>query len=349
SEEILTTPTKEFTQEEIDKIREEQKIVALNEIWRNYCVTATFEPGSVQKAFTIAGGLETGTISKNSTFVCDGVEKVNGQDIKCVNRSGHGTETLEKSLMDSCNDTLMQMASRIDMDNFLRYQQMFNFGLKTGIDLPMETNTSTVVFTEENMKPIDLATNSFGQNFNVTMIQMVSAFSSLVNGGTYYEPHLVSKIVNEDGGTVSVIQPTVLKHTVSEDTSTTLCDYLESVVSEGTASYAKVDGYSIGGKTGTGETYPRGNNQYLVSFMGCVPAQNPELVIYCIVDKPNSVDQAHSYYAQNIVREILEEILPYMNIYPDEELTGINADLDITGDDVYFSGVRDGEYLPTEN
>ena len=141
---------------------------------------------------------------------------------------------------------------------------------------------------------------------------------------------------------------TVIKQTVSEETSKILRQYLKSVVAEGTASEAKVDGYSMGGKTGTGEKRARDDKNYLVSFMGCLPADDPQLLIYCIVDEPNSQDQAHSYYAQNIVREILEEVLPYMNIYPDEELTGMNENLDITGRDPYFTGERDGNYFPEE-
>lgn len=341
-------PVKELTEEEISVIRSKKITEALDAIWKNYCVNETFEPGSVQKAFTIAGGIETGTVSTNQTYLCDGYEYIAGRTIRCVNRGGHGVETLEGALMDSCNDALMQMSYTIGKDNFLRYQTIFNFGLKTGIDLPGEVNTSTLVFHEDNMTTIDLATNSFGQNFNCTMVQMVSAFSSLINGGTYYQPHLVSKITDLDGNTVSMIQPTALKQTVSEQTSKTLRGYLESVVARGTASVAKVDGYSMGGKTGTAEKLPRKQGNYLVSFMGFLPADDPELLIYCIVDEPNSEDQPHSYYAQNIVREILEEVLPYMNIYPDEELTGINANQDITGTDPYFTGVRDGDYLPVE-
>lgn len=198
------------------------------------------------------------------------------------------------------------------------------------------------------MKTIDLATNSFGQNYNSTMIQVASAFSSLVNGGTYYQPYLVSKVVAADGGTISVTEPTVLKQTVSESTSELLKSYMYSTATSGTGSTAKVDGYSLGGKTGTAEKQPRNQGNYLVSFIGFAPYENPELVIYCIVDEPNTADQPHSYYAQNIVREILEEILPYMNIFQDEETTGKNANLDITGTDPYFNGERDGQYI-TEN
>ena len=336
-----------FTAEELETVSTEEQMNALNQLWRNFCVSETYEPGSVQKPFTIAGGLETGKLNTNLTFLCDGHETISGSTIGCVNRNGHGIETLETALMDSCNDALMQMSTNyIGVSDFTRYQSIFGFGQKTGIDLPGEAYTASLVYTEENMKTIDLATNSFGQNYNCTMIQVASAFSSLINGGTYYQPYLVSKVLGADGGTVSVTEPTVLKQTVSESTSEILKEYMYNTVTSGTGSTAKVDGYSLGGKTGTAEKQPRNQGNYLVSFIGFAPYENPELVIYCIVDEPNTADQPHSYYAQNIVREILEEILPYMNIYPDEETTGKNANLDITGTDPYFMGERDGNYLP---
>ncbi len=336
-----------FTEAELETVSTEEQMEALNQLWRNFCVSETFEPGSVQKPFTIAGGLETGKLNTNMSFLCDGHETISGSTIGCVNLNGHGMETLETSLMDSCNDALMQMATNhIGVTNFTKYQSIFGFGQKTGIDLPGEAYTASLVYTEENMKTIDLATNSFGQNYNCTMIQMASAFSSIVNGGTYYQPYLVSKVLGADGGTISVTEPTVLKQTVSKSTSELLKKYMYNTVTSGTGSTAKVDGYSLGGKTGTAEKQPRNQGNYLVSFIGFAPYENPELVIYCVVDEPNTEDQPHSYYAQNIVREILEEILPYMNIYPDEETTGKNADLDITGTDPYFMGERDGNYLP---
>ena len=336
-----------FTEAELETVSSEDQMKALNQLWRNFCVSETYEPGSVQKPFTIAGGLETGKLNTNMSFLCDGHETISGSTIGCVNLNGHGMETLETSLMDSCNDALMQMATNhIGISEFTKYQSIFGFGQKTGIDLPGEAYTASLVYTEENMKTIDLATNSFGQNYNCTMIQVASAFSSLVNGGTYYQPYLVSKVLGTDGGTVSVTEPTVLKQTVSQSTSEILKKYMYNTVTSGTGSTAKVDGYSLGGKTGTAEKQPRNQGNYLVSFIGFAPYENPELVIYCIVDEPNSEDQPHSYYAQNIVREILEEIYPYMNIYPDEETTGKNANLDITGTDPYFTGERDGNYLP---
>lgn len=339
-----------FTEEQLETVTQEEQMEALNQLWRNFCVSETYEPGSIQKPFTVAGGLETGKLHTGLSFVCDGHETISGSTIGCVNRYGHGVETLEKSLMDSCNDALMQMArDYIGVHDFTKYQSVFGFGQKTGIDLPGEAYTASLIYTEENMTTIDLATNAFGQNYNCTMIQMASGFCSLVNGGTYYQPYLVSKVLGADGGTVSVTEPTVLKQTISEGTSDLLREYMYNTVTSGTGATAKVDGYSMGGKTGTAEKIPRKQGNYLVSFMGFAPYDNPELLIYCIIDEPNVEDQPHSSFAQNIVREILEEIFPYMNIYPDEELTGVNANLDITGTDPYFMGERDGDYLPTQN
>ena len=324
------------------------KMDLLNKLWQNYCVTATYEPGSVQKPFTVAAGLETGTLTTDMTFFCDGYEMFGNEKVRCVNRDGHGLETIEAALMDSCNDALMQMSYEIGAENFLDYQAVFGFGQKTGIDLPGEANTASLMYTLDNIKPVDLATNSFGQNYNCTMIQMVSAFSSLINGGNYYKPHVVTKITDDSGNTVENIEPTLLKKTVSQNTSDTLRNYLYNVVTNGTAKTAKVDGYSIGGKTGTAqmyddETHLRKKGAYLVSFMGFVPYDDPQLVIYTVINQPNVEDEAHSSYAQNITREILKEVLPYMNVYPDEEQTGINADLDITGNNPPIGNQTTGE------
>lgn len=324
------------------------KMNLLNKLWQNYCVTATYEPGSVQKPFTVAAGLETGTLTTDMTFFCDGYEMFGNEKVRCVNRDGHGLETIEAALMDSCNDALMQMSYKIGAENFLDYQAVFGFGQKTGIDLPGEANTASLMYTLDNIKPVDLATNSFGQNYNCTMIQMVSAFSSLINGGNYYKPHVVTKITDDSGNTVENIEPTLLKKTVSQNTSDTLRNYLYNVVTNGTAKTAKVDGYSMGGKTGTAqmyddETHLRKKGAYLVSFMGFVPYDDPQLVIYTVINQPNVEDEAHSSYAQNITREILKEVLPYMNVYPDEEQTGINADLDITGNNPPIGNQTTGE------
>ena len=310
-----------YTEEEIGQMSEEEIADARDRLWTNFCVSSTYEPGSTAKPFTVACGLETGTLKGNETFECDGREVISGHKVNCVNRNGHGTETLRTALMDSCNDALMQMSYRIGADNFCKYQNIFGFGLRTNVDLPGEARTDSLLHHVEDMKTIDLATNSFGQNFNVTMIQMAGAFSSIVNGGNYYQPHMVSKVLDENGNVLRTINPVRLKQTISEETSTQIKSYLYDTVSEGTGRYAKVAGYSMGGKTGTAQKSVSGKKDeknYLVSFIGYLPADDPQLVIYAVVDEPNTHDQAHSTYAQNLVREILEEALPYLNIYQDE-------------------------------
>lgn len=326
-----------YSDAQIEEMDDDATMDALNKLWQNYSITMTYEPGSVQKSFTIAGGLETGTLTEDMTFECDGGEYIAGYNIRCVKRTGHGVETLADSLRDSCNDALMQMSYLIGPENFTKFQSIFGFGQRVGIDIPGEANTAPLVHSLENMSKINLATSSFGQTFNCTMLQMATAFSSLINGGKYYQPHFVTKVVDSDGNTVQKMDRLLVKQTVSEQTSRTMRDYLYSVVTEGSGKTAKVDGYSLGGKTGTAqkfdeETHKRKENCYLVSFIGFAPYDDPELVIYCIIDEPNVEDEAHSYYAQNVVREILKEIYPYLNIYPDEELTGINANKNIKGE-----------------
>lgn len=336
-----------YTEEEIGEMDEDEKSDALNRLWTNYCVSSTYEPGSTAKPFTVACGLETGTLKGNESFVCDGGEKFPGHPtpVRCVSRSGHGTETLRTALMDSCNDALMQMSYLIGVDNFCNYQNIFGFGLRTNIDLPGEARTDSLIYHAEDMKAIDLATNSFGQNFNVTMIQLASAFSSLVNGGEYYQPHMVSKVLDANGNVLRTIDPTLIKQTVSKETSEQIRSYLYDTVSEGTGRYAKVAGYSMGGKTGTAQKSTVGGKDeknYLVSFIGYLPADDPELVIYAVVDEPNTDDQAHSTYAQNLVREILEEALPYLNIYPDETA----AEDALTPEQTTFFTGLDGNTVP---
>ena len=335
-----------YTKKELDAMSDEELDDARNRLWTNYCVSSTYEPGSTAKPFTVAAGLETGALKGNETFVCDGGESISGFNIRCVNRYGHGVETIRKSLMDSCNDALMQMSYRIGVDDFCKYQNLFGFGLRTNIDLPGEARTDTLLYHAEDMKTVDLATNSFGQNFNVTMIQMGGAFSSLINGGKYYQPHMLSKVLDENGNVLRTVDPVLIKQTVSEETSAQIRSYLYDTVSEGTARYAKVAGYSMGGKTGTAQKSVSGSkdeDNYLVSFIGYLPADDPELLIYTIVDEPNTHEQSHSTYAQNVTREILEEALPYLNIYPDE----IAPEGALTPDETnYFTGL-DGVAVPS--
>lgn len=310
-----------YTQEEIDAMDEQTTLDNLNAIWQNFCTTYTYEPGSTAKPFTVAAGLETGKLNGDETYFCDGYQEVGGHTIKCVAHShgGHGVETIEQSIMNSCNDALMQMADVIGKEEFTKYQKIFNFGLKTNIDLPGEARTDSLIKTVEEMGSADLATYSFGQNFNVTMIQLASAFSSVINGGEYYQPHLVKKIVDDNGNTVQSIEPVLLKQTISKQTSDTIKGYLYSTVSSGTAKSAKVEGYSMGGKTGTAEKYPRGNGKYLVSFIGFAPVEDPQVLVYVVINEPNVENQAQSSLATNLAKDIFTELFPYMNIYKDEE------------------------------
>ena len=330
-----------YTEEELASMDEDAQLDALNQIWQNFCTTYTYEPGSTAKPFTVAAGLETGTISTGDTYYCDGYEELGGHTIHCVNRSGHGMETLEQTLMNSCNDALMQMSYKIGKDNFTKYQQIFGFGQRTNIDLPGEARTNTLIFNADNMGPVDLATNAFGQNFNTTMIQLATAYCSLVNGGNLYQPRVVKRITDENGNTIEEKSPTLLRETISKSTGDALRQYMYSTVTSGTGATAKVDGYSMGGKTGTAQKAGRDGINYLVSFIGFAPVEDPQLVIYCVVDEPNAEEQFHSTFAQNIVREILEEVLPYMNIYRDEEVTGIHAGWDIKGEEAEQTAATD--------
>ncbi len=332
-----------YTKEELDAMNEDEKLDQLNKLWQNFCTTYTYEPGSTAKTFTIATGLETGAMSGGETYYCDGFEMMPGysKPIRCVSRSGHGMQTISESLMNSCNDALMQMSYVIGAEDFTKYQQIFGFGQKTNIDLPGEARTDTLIYTLENMTKIDLATNSFGQNYNTTMIQLATAFCSLVNDGTLYQPHVVKRIVDEKGNTIENITPTVLRQTVSKSTGDKLKSYMQDTVALGTGNTAKVDGYSMGGKTGTAQKRGRDGVNYVVSFIGFAPVEDPKLVIYCVVDEPNAEEQYHSTFAQNIAREILEEVLPYLNIYRDEEATGLHAGWDIRGEEAGQQALTD--------
>lgn len=310
-----------YSPEEIQSFSEKETLEKLNKIWQNYCITYTYEPGSTAKPFTVATAMETGKIRE--WYDCDGVEKIDGYDIRCVQRAGHGPQTPEQSLMNSCNDAMMAMAREVGEEDFYKYQNIFNFGLRTNIDLPGEARTDTLIYTAENTNNTSLATNSFGQNFNVTMVQMASAFSSLINGGYYYQPHLVQKIVDDNGNTVQTVDPVVLKQTVSSQTSDTIRNYLYSVVSEGTGKSAKVEGYSMGGKTGTAQKGDRDEKKYVVSFIGFAPVENPQVLVYVVIDEANvPLTQQGSGLATDLAKRIFTEILPYLNVFQDEGTEG---------------------------
>lgn len=309
-----------YSDEEIKAMSDEQKIENLSKIWRNFCVSDTYEAGSTIKPFTIAGALEDGKISKDQTFLCDGGERISGFYIKCHKTSGHGTLNVEQAIMNSCNDSLMQIAAFEGVDTFCKYQSIFGFGMRSGIDLPGEASCEGLLYTKDNMQVADLATNSFGQNFNVNMIQMVAGFSSLINGGYYYKPHVVKQILNSNGGVVANYDKELIKQTITKDTSDFLRQALVNTVNGGTGKTAAVEGYDVGGKTGTAQHHDKSDTTYLLSFLGFAPYDNPQVVCYAIVDAPQVDNPGSSSYACKLFSAIMTEALPYMDVFPTKEV-----------------------------
>ena len=318
------TPTTSYlTAEEAQAMPDAERSRYLNALWNNYCISSHFEPGSTAKPFTTAAGLETGKLKTTDTFLCEGVLDVDGTPIRCVHLAGDGVLDIGGAIERSCNVCLMQEAFKIGPELYCKYQNIFNFGLRTNIDLAREARTDDYIYALEDMTKVDLASNSFGQNFEVTMIQMAAGFCSLINGGYYYQPHIVDRITSAGGSTVQTNTPRVLKKTVSEETSKLIREYCVQAVegSHATGELALPAGYRIGGKTGTAETLPRDNGQYVVSFLGFAPAEDPQICIYLVLDRINNKKQDEAGRACIVSRKILTELLPYMNIYMTEPLT----------------------------
>ena len=307
-----------YSQDELLEMTDQEIEDAKSRLWSNFCVSDSFEPGSVFKPFTAAAALETAAVNEKSIFYCDGGEQVEDKYIQCdVYPASHGDQTLQQAIMHSCNDSLMQIASAMGEPNFLKYEEIFGFGMRTGIDLPGEN--AGLLFTSDDMGEIELATSSFGQGFTCTMIQETAAFASVINGGYYYKPHIVRAITGSDGSVIQNVEPILERRTVSEAVSSVIREDLGTVMSlEGTGYLAKLPGYSMGGKTGTAEKLPRGEGNYLLSFIGFAPLDDPKVVVYVTVDEPNTSAQETTVYAMSIARNIFSELLPYMNIYPDE-------------------------------
>lgn len=312
-----------YSEQKIATMTDKEKNENLLAMWSNFCVGSAYEPGSTFKPFTIAAALDENIISGKSTFQCNGVKKVADREIHCSNRSGHGMLDLRHALMESCNAALMDIGLGLGRNKFSKYNKLYGFGQRTGVDLPGET--SGLIHTKEELNPVELATSSFGQTQTVTMVQMLSGFSSLINGGNYYQPHLVKEIQNSNGDVVKTIDPVVVKRTTSEDTSSKLRSYLKSTVEEGTAAPAQVKGYSIGGKTGTAEKRPVSAKKYLVSFIGCEPAEDPEVAYYVIIDEPHVKDQAHSTYATEFSSKVMKRVLPFLGQYASSSQTKQDA------------------------
>ena len=312
-----------YSEQKIAAMTDKEKNENLLSMWSNFCVGSAYEPGSTFKPFTIAAALDENIISGKSTFQCNGVKKVADREIHCSNRNGHGMLDLRHALMESCNAALMDIGLGLGRNKFSKYNKLYGFGQRTGVDLPGET--SGLIHTKEELNPVELATSSFGQTQTVTMVQMLSGFSSLINGGNYYQPHLVKEIQNSNGDVVKTIDPVIVKRTTSEDTSSKLRSYLKSTVEEGTAAPAQVKGYSSGGKTGTAEKRPVSAKKYLVSFIGCEPAEDPEVAYYVIIDEPHVKDQAHSTYATEFSSKVMKRVLPFLGQYASSSQTKQDA------------------------
>ena len=314
-----------YSTEELEGFTDDEFKDELYGLWNNYSVSSIYEPGSVFKAFTIAESIEEQKASLKDVFTCDGEGIYDASTILCHGGVGHGDLTLSGALTESCNDALMQISMRLGPSTFCNYLNTFKFGIRTGVDLPAEENG--LLIDEDSMMDVDLATNSFGQNLNVTMMQMVSSFASLINGGYYYQPHVVKEILSESGETIESFEPVLVTQTVSSETSRIMREMLRAVVDYGTGGYVHIDGYSIGGKTGTAEKAGRDKSEYVISFMGFAPAEDPEVLVYVVIDAPDCEEYNTSWSAQVLARAIMEKLLPYMGIMAD------NADYDT---DIYL-------------
>ena len=313
----------------IDGFTSDQLYEALNYVWQNYCISDVFEPGSTYKAFTIAGAMEDGVISDGDEFLCDGSQVVvEGESpIYCSYRAGHGMVDVKRALAVSCNDALMQIADKEGPETFDKYQMIFNIGSKTGIDL--EGETTGIKYDVENLNPTELATSSFGQGVTTSMIQMAAGFCSVINGGNYYVPHVVKRLLDSDGNVVENMDPVLVRKTISKEVSDYMKTYLQAVVEEGTGYAAGIEGYTIGGKTGTAEKLPRGNGKYVLSFIGFTPVENPQIMLYVVVDEPHVEDQSGSGAGAKLFNQVMQDLLPYLNVYS------------TNGDDVAYDGTEE--------
>jgi len=340
----LNNPYAGFTKGEIKKMGEDAYVKALNKNWENFCVSESYEPGSVVKPITVASALEDGAVHDGDHYYCGGSLLITDTTINCDNIYGHGDETLEYAIVNSCNVALMQVGAKLGVRRFVQYQKDFGFGRQTGIDLPNEN--SGVVYGDDKMHEVELATCSFGQGFTVNMVQEAAAFSTVVNGGYYYQPHVVGAILNDDGTTSSTVEPLVLRQPISSEVSRTVRGYLHTAVEEGTGRKSRVPGYRTGGKTGTAEkidpeTGTRWKGKYLVSFIGAAPIDDPKVVIYCVVDEPNVEEQADSSYPQTLFRKIATEVYPYLGLYPTEPVTDqLLMELGITKDETVENEIK---------
>lgn len=309
-----------YTEEELDAMSDEEKLEISQGIWRNFCVSDTYEQGSTGKIITIAAALEENLVDPSDTYVCTGSKKVDVETIEC--NAKHGTVDLSGAIEYSCNVALMDIGFELGAERFTKYQNLFGYGQKTNIDLPAEEGAAGLVRSADQLNIVDLATESFGQNYNTNMVQVISAFSSIVNGGSYYKPHIVKEITSSTGNTVQTFDKELVRTTVSKKTADWLKESLYQTVERGTGKHTKIDGYKIGGKTSTAEKLPRNSGKCLVAFLSAAPIDDPQIALYVVIDEPKTTRQGDSTLPQVLSRKIYEEILPYLQIFPE------NADSD---------------------
>lgn len=293
-----------------EAVSAEEKQNLLNKMWRNQCISDTYEPGSTFKIITAAAALEEGVVSLTDQFYCPGYKLVEDRRIRCAKTSGHGAETFETGIMNSCNPVFIELGERLGVENYYKYFKQFGLTQKTGIDLPGEA--ATIMHKQENVGPVELATISFGQSFQITPIQLVTTVSSIINGGTRITPHFGVEVRETDGTLVETFSYDKREEICSGETSETMQYLLEKVVSEGGGKNAKIEGYAIGGKTATSQTLPRSEHRYISSFLGFAPADDPKVLVIAIINNPKG-----TYYggliAAPVVKEIMENILPYLD------------------------------------
>ena len=293
-----------------EAVSAEEKQNLLNKMWRNQCISDTYEPGSTFKIITAAAALEEGVVKLDDAFFCPGYKIVEDRRIRCARTTGHGAETFETGIMNSCNPVFMELGERLGAENFVGYFKQFGLLSKTNIDLPGEAGT--IMHKTENIGPVELATISFGQSFQITPIQLVTTVSSIINGGTRVTPHFGVSVQDADGNTVKTFSYETHENICTAETSETMRYLLEKVVSEGTGKNAKIEGFSIGGKTATSQTLPRSDHKYISSFLGFAPADNPQVLVLVVINDPQGI-----YYggtiAAPVAKEIFENILPYLD------------------------------------
>lgn len=289
----------------------EQKNNALNQMWRNGCISDTYEPGSTFKVITATAALEEGVVSLNDTFSCPGFKIVEDRKIRCHKTAGHGAETFVQGIQNSCNPVFMEIGARVGPENMYKNFKKLGLFQRTSIDVPGEA--SSIMHKIENVKPVELATMSFGQGFQITPLQLLRAASAVINGGTLVTPHFGVSISNADGTVVKKIDYPVEKNVIKDETSETMKMLLESVVSQGSGKNAYLEGYQIGGKTATSEKLPRSSNKYISSFMGFAPADDPKIIAIVLIDEPTG-----TYYggtiAAPVIKELLANVLPYLGV-----------------------------------